>query len=163
MEPVWKRMGHALREQGWKVAECGPSVSALPDCVKMRYPGRPAAWLEFLERFSCCVNPSETVWLFCAGEFQPQEANGFSWDELERVSLQAADSGGEAWQESIRQFWDNHLPIGLSVGGAYGYYAIRMSDGAVVRGFEPEFEETEELAPSFRQFAEAIGAGELRL
>lgn len=163
MERVLERMADTLRGQGWTVTEHA-SACVLPVCVQKRFPMLPPDWLAFLDRFDCCVSPEETVWLFCAEDFRRQEAEGFRWDELERMSLQTADScGNRDWADAIRQFWDGHLPIALSVGGDYEYYALRMSDGAVVRGSEPELEETEEIAGSFRQFAELIGAGALRL
>jgi len=77
------------------------------------------------------------------------------------MSLQiAADDDDTEWQNSIVKFWDNHLPIYLSVASGYEYYAIRMSDGFVVHGIEPEFEETTDVAPSFARFIEMICTGE---
>ena len=49
------------------------------------------------------------------------------------------------------------------MGGAYEYYAIRVSDGVVVHGAEPEFEEVEEAAASFFQLLTELGAGNVRL
>lgn len=48
-----------------------------------------------------------------------------------------------------------------SVAGGYEYYAIRMSDGVIVHGAEPEFEETTDAAPSFARFMEMICAGDI--
>ena len=80
------------------------------------------------------------------------------------MSLQAAaDAGDTVWQADIRRFWDAYIPVGLSVGGAYEYYAIRVSDGVVVHGAEPEFEEVEEAAASFFQLLTELGAGNVRL
>ena len=47
-----------------------------------------------------------------------------------------------SWEASTIAFWDEHFPIMLTVQPhGYGYAAIRRSDGAVVAGWEPEFEE----------------------
>ena len=110
------------------------------------------------------MSPGETTWFLCLDDFERQDEDSFRWNEWELISLQAAiDDQDTEWQSSIKAFWDNHLPICLSVKGGYGYYAIRLSDGAVVHGTEPEFEETREAAPSFGQFLEMICNGALVL
>ncbi|EHT9927417.1 SMI1/KNR4 family protein, partial [Listeria monocytogenes] len=54
-----------------------------------------------------------------------------------------------------------HLPIMMSVGGCYEYYAIALNDENVVHGSEPEFEESLVVADSFADFLLEIVTGEM--
>lgn len=164
MENLVTRVCAALRRQGWTVSGEDAAPRQLPLCVSGRYHNPPAEWMEFLNCVRSCVSPGETTWFLCLDDFERQDEVSFRWNEWELISLQAAiDDQDTEWQSSIKAFWDNHLPICLSVKGGYGYYAIRLSDGVVVHGTEPEFEETREAAPSFGQFLEMICNGALVL
>ena len=164
MENLVTRVCIALRRQGWTVSGEDAAPRQLPLCVSGRYHNPPAEWMEFLNCVRSCVSPGETTWFLCLDDFERQDEDSFRWNEWELISLQAAiDDQDMEWQSSIKAFWDNHLPICLSVKGGYGYYAIRLSDGVVVHGTEPEFEETREAAPSFGQFLEMICNGALVL
>lgn len=164
MENLVTRVCAALRRQGWTVSGEDAAPRQLPLCVSGRYHNPPAEWMEFLNCVRSCVSPGETTWFLCLDDFERQDEVSFRWNEWELISLQAAiDDQDTEWQSSIKAFWDNHLPICLSVKGGYGYYAIRLSDGVVIHGTEPEFEETREAAPSFGQFLEMICNGALVL
>lgn len=71
------------------------------------------------------------------------------------VSLEGAEGDAE-WENEIKEFWDNHLPIIMSVKCGYSYYAISMKNGSIVQGAEPEFEECEVIAGSFEEFIKKI-------
>ena len=72
-----------------------------------------------------CVNPDETIWLLCEGDFRQESEDSFRWNEFEIMSLQAAAEENDVeWQNDIKAFWDKHLPICLSVRDGYEYYAI---------------------------------------
>lgn len=161
MEALISRFYDALRKRGWTVSRQDASSSKLPACISGRYHRIPAEWVKFLDSFSVCVSPDETAWFLCIDDFIRQGDDIFRWNEFELMSLQAAiDDNDAEWQRSIVRFWDGHLPVCLSVAGGYAYYAVRMSDGAVVHGAEPEFEETSVIAPSFDRFIEMVCAGE---
>ena len=148
MENLVTRVCAVLRRQGWTVSGEDAAPRQLPLCVSGRFHNPPAEWVEFLNCVRSCVSPEETTWFLCLDDFERQDEDSFRWNEWELISLQAAmDDQDTEWQDAIRAFWDNHLPICLSVKGGYGYYAIRLSDGAVVHGTEPAFEETREAAP----------------
>lgn len=68
-----------------------------------------------------------------------------------------------SWKKAITSFWDNHLPVYISANGEYEYYALRMTDGCIVHGIEPEFEETIVVANSFFEFIEKICVGEINV
>ena len=164
MENLVTRVCAALRQQGWTVSGEDATPRQFPQCISGRYHNPPAEWVEFLNCVRSCVSPGETTWFLCLNDFERQDKDSFWWNEWELISLQAAmDDQDTEWQDAIRAFWDNHLPICLSVKGGYGYYAIRLSDGAVVHGTESEFEETREAAPSFSRFLEMICNGVLVL
>lgn len=78
------------------------------------------------------------------------------------MSLDAAE-GDSSWIAEIKSFWNDHLPICLSLKDGYSYYALCLKDGTIVTGEEPEFEETTQVAPSFRDFLQMLCNGELDL
>ncbi|WP_418058696.1 hypothetical protein [Pimelobacter simplex] len=84
------------------------------------------------------------VWFVGADE-GPADA-AFGPDAFEQMSLEAAGSAAE--EAAIREFWRGHRVVLMSVEGAYAYLATRTTDGAVVHGAEPEFEETTVVAAS---------------
>lgn len=161
MEDLINRFYATLSKNGWTILRQNICPCSLPECISGRYNSIPTEWVKFLSSFSTCVNSDETAWLLCIDDFNRQEENIFRWNEFELMSLQMAPDDNDAkWHSSIVKFWDNHLPIYLSVAGEYKYYAIRMSDGFIVHGIEPEFEETTDAAPSFVRFIEMVCAGE---
>ena len=69
---------------------------------------------------------------------------------FERLSLDAAMS--EADRQCVQEFWQAHIPFAASVASDYAYLALR-SDGVVVCGYGPEFEESaEQVAASLSDF-----------
>ena len=65
-------------------------------------------------------------------------------------------------EQEVTEFWDKHIPIFMSVRDEYEYYAIDLTNGAVVYGFEPEFESIEETALSFTDFLDLMMKGKIR-
>ena len=59
-------------------------------------------------------------------------------------------------QEVIKQFWDSHLPVMMSVKSGYAYLALEQETLRVVEGHEPEFEKTSVIAPSMVDFLQLI-------
>jgi hypothetical protein len=151
-------------KKGWTIEKKSTPKFDLPESIANRYGSFPADWTEFISNIDSFINQVETVWFLCSKDYKEQDENSFRWNELELISLQAADDyGDEECQDNIRQFWDAHLPIVLSVGNDYEYFAIRLSDGFIVYGYEPEFEEYEEVAKSFIEFVEKIISREIDL
>ncbi|MCC8437763.1 SMI1/KNR4 family protein [Brevibacillus sp. M2.1A] len=73
------------------------------------------------------------------------------------MSLESA-CDDDSWKQEITKFWDRYLPIALSVRNGYTVYAIDLGSefGSIVCGYEPEFEEVEQIASSFEQFLDKI-------
>lgn len=115
---------------------------------------------EFITRFAEIVNADETKWFFCARDFKtPENEDEFAWDEFRTLSLEYADGNEERSQ--IEEFWREHLPFLMTVGTGYEYWALDLTDGKIVNGYEPIFEETTVAADSFGEFLEKIVNGDI--
>ena len=144
-----------LKENKWSVVEHDQRIGE--DALKQVIPanqGVDGSYVEFLCSVKQCVNETETMWFNCYDEFSGISNIAFKWNEYELLSLESAQGDG-GLEQSISEFWENHLPIIMSVKNGYEYYAIRR-DGAVVFGWEPEFEEPDVVADSFGEFIEML-------
>ncbi|MDE5777525.1 MAG: SMI1/KNR4 family protein [Lachnospiraceae bacterium] len=154
--------GVYMIENGWNI-ECNEGQGEyLPETIIKRYKNIPKQWREFIGGIKCMMSSDDTTWFLCAEDFVTQSDEAFQWNEWELLSLESVEDDTK-WQNEIRKFWDNHLPIVMSVKGCYSYYAIAIKDGSIVHGSEPEFEECEIVAPSFMYFMEKIVKGEIQL
>lgn len=130
-----------------------------------RYPRIPSDYFTFLNSFSLLMNHSETTWFNSISDFnETNTESDFKWNEFEIMSVDAFEGDGEQ-QQSIKEFWNKHLPIILSVKDAYAFFAIGVGEenfGKVYFGIEPEFEEVELIANSFDELINALNNGTLR-
>ena len=77
--------------------------------------------------------------------------------------MEAAE-GDAGWQKEIEEWWQDKLPILMSVGSGYCYYAIDIGNGGkIINGYEPEFEETDVVAENFGDFMDKVIKGEIEL
>lgn len=137
-----------LQKLGWTVEGLAPTP--LPSLVLARYPWIPSDVRSLLETYRTIANQDNTAWFLTGREFAGEAGSAYAWNEWERQSLEAA--GGDAkWQQSIRAFWDAHIPIVLTVKSGYGYFAVERS-GTIVRGEEPEYEDVRVVAPTLEEF-----------
>jgi hypothetical protein len=128
--------------------------SRIPENVMSRYPWIPQDVIEFACEVKQAISADEKAWLLTAFDYTGESDSSFMWNEWELQSIEAAGED-EEWVRQIRRFWDDHLPIYMSVRDGYEYYAL-IRGGEVVRGREPEFEETENFAQSFERFLEYV-------
>jgi len=149
-----------MRTQGCQV-ETGPAPP-LPEWITDRYHSLPELWLQFIGEVRELFTPDETVWFLCAEDYDTRLDHAWRWNEWEQLSLENAEGDWE-WTGQISAFWDQHLPIVLSVRDGYAYYAISMTDGSVVYGCGPEFEACETAAPSFAEFLERLMDGTIQI
>ncbi|WP_448135085.1 SMI1/KNR4 family protein [Stenotrophomonas rhizophila] len=117
----------------------------------------PNSYLEFLKRFKSLSNADESRWFISTEGFSGNSDSAFSWNEFEKMSLDAAMTDRDA--EDVRTFWGRHLPILMAVDGDYQYIALDRMSGAVVHGVEPDFESVSNLADSFDGFMVAVMEG----
>lgn len=131
---------------------------------RTRYPLLPADYEDFLHSFSVLANTSDTTWFNSITDFnETYPDSAFKWNEFELQSLEAFDGDSEN-QEIVRDFWNKHLPIILSVNNGYSFFAIAVSDenfGKIYFGEEPEYEEVELVANDFTSFIEKLKQGSL--
>lgn len=152
-------------QKGWTV-ERRTVPLRLPEAVTGRYK-IPAAYMEFLEQTALCAGPMGTEWFLCEEGYRQEDPDAFRWDECERMSVAAArDMLDEGWEKEITDFWDGVLPFFLSVGSGYEYYGFDLggkfgSEGCVLHGWEPEFEEAEVFAKDFPDFLRRVMAGDV--
>lgn len=144
-----------MKEQGWNIELNEGRETHLPKVIEEKYTNLPQQWLDFFITVKSIVNNDDTTWFLCNGDFDVQEEDAFRWNEWELVSLESAE-GDVEWENEIKEFWNNHFPIIMSVKDGYSYYAISIKSGSIVQGEEPEFEECEIVADSFEEFLRAI-------
>ncbi len=150
-----------LPKQGWQIKSADQKTT-IPSEISTRYKNIPAEWLEFSCSLESCSNSAENVWFLTADDYLPKDENKWRYNEFELISLEAAQDD-KTLQNEITNFWNNHLPIVMSVANGYEYYAIDTSDGRIVHGLEPEFEKAEAVAASFSDFLKKIIDGEIVL
>lgn len=139
-------MIEALKKIGFIVTERLERKELSSDFLS-RYSNLPVDYLEFLEQFQVITNECENVWFNSIEDFNGENNSGFRWNEFELMGLEALQDDKESCN-MIRQFWDNHIPIVLSVKDGYRYLSMDLSPenyGKIYCGVEPEFEESAEL------------------
>lgn len=151
-----------MKECGWNVEMKEKLSCDLPETVKIRYEHIPEMWFEFITTVQSIVSSDETTWFLCEDDYDLQKDKAFQWNEWELISLESIENDAE-WENAIKEFWNMHLPIILSVKDGYSYYAVSMENGSIVKGNEPEFEECEWVADSFEDFMKKIMNRELQL
>jgi hypothetical protein len=142
-----------LRHHNWKSI---PLAGMTNTTVPSRYKSIPDELIQFISSYGVLSNHNETQWLLSIVDYTKERFEGFRWNEFELISIQAAEED-EEWKEQIRSFWDAHLPIYMSVEGAYSYAAYCCSGknaGDYVYGNEPEFEEVSVVAHTLAEFKE---------
>ncbi len=146
MTPEIEHALQALGQSGWTVRESADRKQ-LPRELTSRYPWIPDDYREVAD---VAISPDDRAWMLTVPDFRGTGKSAYAWNEWELLSLKSAGEDDDLdWMSRIRSFWDNHLPIMLSVKTGYAYFAIRRSDLQIVCGEEPEFEETFDLAASF--------------
>jgi hypothetical protein len=143
--------------KGWKLANRNDSNIVLPAHITERFQSIPEDFKSFLEMIDILIAPDEKVWFLSINDYCGSSDLAFNWNEFEKISLDSADGDNE-WKQEIIKFWDRYLPVVMSVRNGYSYYAIdtQSTKNVVVYGYEPEFEEVEEVANSFSEFLELI-------
>ena len=150
-----------LQAAGWTVA-AAEQQRELPDDFEQRYSWAPTDFTDFAVAVDVAVSANEKAWILTSIDFRGESETAFEWNAWENLSLDAA-GGDRAWQQRIRSFWDDHLPIVLSVKSGYAFFAIERTTLRVVVGEEPEFEETTPMCQSFTELVDLIAARSPRL
>ncbi|OOM06316.1 SMI1/KNR4 family protein [Clostridium saccharobutylicum] len=150
------------KDNNWNVIDKTGHSLMLKDEILSRYKEIPNEYLEFLKIVKQLISPNEKTWFICENEYNNEFDIAFRWNEFEALSLEIAKDDAE-WKMEIISWWDNHLPIVMSVDGVYSFYAIDLYNekGSIVKGYEPEFEETEKVANNIEEFFDLIMLNEI--
>lgn len=129
-----------------------------------RYKIIPAEYASFLRLVSQCMTSSEQTWFLCEADYNNSSNSEFHWNEYELISLEAA-ANDDVWKSEITSWWDQYLPIMMSVHNGYSFYAIDLNNeiGSIVRGEEPEFEEVNKIADNLHHFFRQIMSDSIKL
>lgn len=125
----------------------------LPAEILKRYQNIPEDYLIFLKQFELIATDDDTTWFNSIEDFNGESGNVFTWNDFELQSLEIYNTG-EKESENAREFWNNHLPIVLSVKSEYQYLAICLENdrhGEIVYGLEPQFEKVTKVCDNFEQ------------
>lgn len=142
-----------FKKEGWFI-EYNNKPAELNVELIQRYGIIDEQYMKFLNKYKRVISKDEKTWFICCQEYNGDSEYAFSWNEFENLSLEAA-ADDEKWKKEISEWWDKKMPIIMSVKDRYCFYALDLSQdkkGTVVRGEEPEFEETEIVADSFNDF-----------
>ena len=137
------------------------TIKNMPKNILERY-FVPDEYKIFLENIKLCINAEENVWFLCINDYLEDDEDSFKWNEFETISLDAADDENEL-ANGIKNYWNKHFPIIMSVKNNYEYYAINIENKKIVYGYEPEFEESKIIANNFKELLDKIMKGEIKL
>lgn len=133
------RPANALAVLRWWSTRLLASPEPLEPEVRARYSWVPREIIDLVESVESVVSKDEKTWLLTVRDFNGSSESAFSWNEWERLSLDATDD--PASRARISQFWDGHFPLFASVRFGYAYLALERGTLNIVEGDEPEFEE----------------------
>lgn len=159
-----KKFNEWLCENKWSVKLNEDKNLNLNAEFTERYSNFNDEYSEFLKCFTEVISNDEKTWFLCQNEYNNMSDMAFKWNEFEELSLEVAEDD-EEWKKDIKQWWDKKVPIIMSVRDGYTFFAIDLENnsGEIVRGEEPEFEETEVVANSFFEFLDMLIKGEMTL
>ncbi|MGG3889855.1 SMI1/KNR4 family protein [Metabacillus fastidiosus] len=159
-----KKFINWAKESDWTIVFKSEYQLNLDESIVTRYKNIPNEYLEFLKMIKQCITPSEKTWFICEGEYNNDLDIALKWNEFELISLEAA-GGDNDWKSDITLWWDKYLPIVMSVDGGYSFYAIDLTNdiGAIVHGYEPEFQEVEKVADNLDGLFELIMLNKIKL
>ncbi|MDE6779920.1 MAG: hypothetical protein K2J40_00465 [Ruminococcus sp.] len=134
--------------------------------IDAEFPGNPVfsncndkIFRAFVNYFTKIESYDCSTWFLCRKDYENSDnTDGFMWNEFEKMSLAGAESDTE--KQQIKNWWERHLPIAMSVKGEYTFLAIDLDNNNIVQGYEPEFEDTTKVAENFEELLKMIISGE---
>ncbi len=124
----------------------------------------PKDYLEFLKSFESIHNPEETVWFNSINDFNEKSNSDFKWNEFENLSREWSEDDEEELK-IIDKFWNEHIPILMSVKNQYEFLAINITKsnyGKIFHGKEPEFENVSEYCKDFNELISLFEKSEIK-
>ena len=152
-----------LKDNHWKIEENDTKSDVYSNAILSAYGPLSAAFLEFLQKCKRVISGDDTRFFLCLDDYSGESDLAFKWNEFELISLEAAE-GDTEWTNDIRSWWKTKIPFYISVDGEYSFYAINTEDnGAILSGYEPEFEEADKVAEDFEDFLSKVLSGDIVL
>lgn len=142
-----------LSQQGWDI-QLNKDTSDTDNLTNERVNNAPEEFRDFMKLFDLCANETDDTWFLSYKDYNNQTDSAFPWNEFENQSLDAAEADQI---DGVKQFWECHLPILMSVKNGYQYIAIGIGEqhaNKIFYGREPEYEEAVLVANSFAEFKE---------
>jgi hypothetical protein len=150
----------SLVAAGWNVRPLATRV-ALPPVVAQRYHWAPAEYVALIESAELICSPGDHAWIVTTTDFSGASESAFAWNEWELQSLNEVTAESEA--RAITEFWDNHLPVLMSVKSGYAHISIEKDGLRVVQGEEPMYEDVSVITSSVDELFQMILSGDARL
>lgn len=121
----------------------------------------PLNFQAFIQSFKELSSRREDAWFLSYSDYlASNEEGGFSWNEYEQLSIQAAEEDGDDEEIALlSEFWNSYLPFAYSIRNGYSYLAIGVSginEGKIIYGREPMFEEYSIEADSFEELLDSF-------
>lgn len=162
MKKAYAKALDELAKDGWDVRLLSRKKPCPKDVV-LRYAWLPKDVRSLLEEAEAIDSPDDKAWFNTSTSLAGESGAAFLWNQWELDSLAAAVDTFPKLQPGIREFWDQHFPVMMSVKSGYAYFAIQKTDLAIVQGEELEYEEVTQVTKSFSEFLAMLRTGDSRL
>src|SRR5689334_15008928 len=108
MVDLIRRFSEWAASHGWECRLRSTVVQYLPRSITDRYTRLPTDYLSFVGWVELVVASDDKAWFNCCEDYERE--TGFRWNQLELVSLKAAqDQADYQWLSRVKSFWAKHL------------------------------------------------------
>ena len=155
----------SLLQKGWLLKPLAETQEDYPSAESNRVlaliKATPLNFQAFIQSFKELSSRREDAWFLSYSDYlASNEEEGFSWNEYEQLSIQAAEEDGDDEEIAfLSEFWNSYLPFAYSIRNGYSYLAIGVSGinkGKIIYGREPMFEEFSIEADSFEELLDSF-------
>nr|WP_314593989.1 hypothetical protein [uncultured Porphyromonas sp.] len=153
-----------LLQRGWSFSPLtekqGDDLSSASNRALNLIKATPQSFQAFIHSFQELSSSGEDSWFLSYSDYLESNDAGFSWNEYEKLSIQAAEEDGDDDEKAfLTEFWNSYLPFAYSLRNGYAYLAIGMfgaNKGKIIYGREPMFEEFSVEAESFEELLDSF-------
>ena len=138
----------------------GDDLSSASNRILNLIKATPQSFQAFIHSLQELSSSGEDSWFLSYSDYLESNDAGFSWDEYEKLSIQAAEEDGDDDEKVfLTEFWNSYLPFAYSLRNGYAYLAIGIfgaNKGKIIYGCEPMFEEFSVEAESFEELLDSF-------
>lgn len=153
-----------LLQKGWSFSSLtekqGDDLSSASNRALNLIKATPQSFQAFIHSFQELSSSGEDSWFLSYPDYLESNDAGFSWNEYEKLSIQAAEEDGDDEEKAfLTEFWNSYLPFAYSLRNGYAYLAIGIfgaNKGKIIYGREPMFEEFSVEAESFEELLDSF-------